>query len=167
MAYCNKCGKEVEEGDTFCHACGASIAAPGGAAGPEPARAPSPPLLPPGSPPAVVGTAPIPPTGSPGGESPQELAERRVRQRMELWWHLGSYIIVNIFLVIIWAITGAGYPWFIWVMIGWGIGMAFHIMHYFITIHGESRREHMVQKEMDKLHRKQGLAEEPQPPEEA
>jgi len=167
MAYCNKCGKEVEEGDTFCHACGASIAAPGGAAGPEPARAPSPPLLPPGSPPAVVGTAPIPPTGSPGGESPQELAERRVRQRMELWWHLGSYIIVNIFLVIIWAITGAGYPWFIWVMIGWGIGMAFHIMHYFITIHGESRREHMVQKEMDKLQRKQGLAEEPQPPEEA
>ena len=173
MAYCNKCGKEAEEGDTFCHACGASIAAPGEAAGTEPPQAASSPPLPPGSPPVAVGTAPLPPvavpvyTGQPEGESPQEIAERRVRQRMELWWHLGSYIIVNIFLVIIWAITGAGYPWFIWVMIGWGIGIAFHIMHYFITIHGESRRERMVQKEMGKLQRKQGSAEEPQPPEEA
>jgi hypothetical protein len=88
-------------------------------------------------------------------ETPQEIAERRVKQRMELWWHLGSYVIVNLFLIIIWAITGAGYPWFVWVMIGWGIGVAFHLMHYFMDVHGESRRQRMIQREMDKLQRRQ------------
>ncbi len=67
-------------------------------------------------------------------ETPQEIAERRVKQRLELWWHLGSYVIVNVFLIIVWALTGAGYPWFIWVMLGWGIGVAFHIMHYFMNV---------------------------------
>ncbi len=192
MAYCNKCGKEVDGGDAFCHACGAAAVKPGEAAASEPPRGTDAPLLPPGSPPAAAfepsravhaplpppgsppataGAAPVPPATSPSNagqpetESPREIAERRVRQKLELWWHLGSYIIVNCFLVVIWAVTGAGYPWFVWVMTGWGIGAAFHVMHYLVTMHGESRRERMIQKELDKLQRGQGEAEEP-PPEE-
>jgi len=175
MAYCNKCGKEVEEGDTFCHACGAPVVRPGGAvasaAPPAGGRAPSPPM-----PPAAPGMAPgIAPAGAAApwaggaeaGEDPREVAERRVKQRMDLWWHLGSYVIVNIFLIIVWAITGAGYPWFVWVMIGWGIGIAFHLMHYFMTISGESRRDDMIQREMERLHRKQEASAERQPQVEA
>src|SRR5438034_915675 len=36
------------------------------------------------------------------------------------------YVIVNIGLVLIWAISGAGYFWPIWVIIGWGIGLGVH-----------------------------------------
>jgi len=85
---------------------------------------------------------------------------------MDLFWHLGTYVIINGFLVIVWAITGAGYPWFIWVMVGWGIGVAFHIMQYLISSHGESRKQDMIEKEMERLQRQRGVVEEAKPPEE-
>ena len=28
-----------------------------------------------------------------------------------------------VILIIIWAVTGAGYPWFIWPAIGWGLAL--------------------------------------------
>ncbi|MEW6554636.1 MAG: 2TM domain-containing protein [Actinomycetota bacterium] len=151
MAYCHRCGKEVEAGDAFCHACGSAISGTARVAVGEAAAATD----------ATAPPAPMPPRAAqPYGEqaraeTPQEIAERRVKQKLELWWHLGSYVIVNVFLIIIWAITGAGYPWFVWVMIGWGIGVAFHLMHYFMDVHGESRRQRMIQKEMDRLQRRQ------------
>jgi hypothetical protein len=166
MAYCSKCGKEAEGGDTFCHACGAAIVAGGATGGTAQPQATS--AL---SPPPYYAAAPVPPVGAaayPGQEwegSPQEIAERRVKQKMELWWHFGSYVIVNIFLVIVWALTGRGYPWFVWVMVGWGIGVAFHIMQYFMTIKGEPSRQRMIQREMEKLQREQGAPAAPPPQE--
>lgn len=35
----------------------------------------------------------------------------------------GSYVGVMVILIIIWAVTGAGYPWFIWPAIGWGLAL--------------------------------------------
>jgi Domain of unknown function (DUF1707)/2TM domain len=37
--------------------------------------------------------------------------------------HLRAYIAVNLMLVAIWALTGAGYFWPIWPILGWGIGV--------------------------------------------
>lgn len=36
-----------------------------------------------------------------------------------------AYVIVNAFLIVVWAVSGAGYFWPVWVMGGWGIGLAF------------------------------------------
>jgi hypothetical protein len=36
-----------------------------------------------------------------------------------------AYLVVNALLVGIWAVTGADYFWPIWVIGGWGIGLAF------------------------------------------
>jgi hypothetical protein len=36
------------------------------------------------------------------------------------------YLAVNIGLILIWAISGGGYFWPIWVIIGWGIGLGVH-----------------------------------------
>ncbi len=169
MAYCNRCGKELGEGDAFCHACGAPAVKPGGvkptgppAAGGKPPSLPVPPAAPAalGISPAEAASPPYP--GLQAGESPRQIAERRVKQRVDLWWHLGSYVIVNAFLVIVWAVTGAGYPWFIWVMIGWGIGIVFHLMQYFMTSYGESSKERMVVREMEKLRGRREAGEEPQ-----
>ena len=40
--------------------------------------------------------------------------------------HLTFYLLVNVFLIGIWAASGAGYFWPIWPMLGWGIGLAAH-----------------------------------------
>jgi hypothetical protein len=36
------------------------------------------------------------------------------------------YAVVNIGLILIWVISGGGYFWPIWVIIGWGIGLGIH-----------------------------------------
>ena len=52
------------------------------------------------------------------------------RVRLELMGfmaHLTSYLMVNALLVGIYVLTTfGGYPWFIWPIFGWGIGLAAH-----------------------------------------
>jgi Domain of unknown function (DUF1707)/2TM domain len=40
--------------------------------------------------------------------------------------HLVSYLAVIAGLWLIWALTGSGYPWPIWPMLGWGLGLLGH-----------------------------------------
>src|SRR5688572_15711594 len=37
-----------------------------------------------------------------------------------------TYLAVMALLWLIWAVTGAGYPWPIWPTLGWGVGIAAH-----------------------------------------
>src|SRR4029078_9380575 len=53
-------------------------------------------------------------------------AVQQIKRRRELWKELVSYLIVNAGLIVVWAITGAGYFWPGWVLGGWGIGLLFH-----------------------------------------
>jgi len=53
--------------------------------------------------------------------------EKRVRrERAGLTAHTSSFIGVNGFLAVIWGVTGAGFPWFLFPLFGWGIGWAAH-----------------------------------------
>lgn len=47
-------------------------------------------------------------------------------RRAEFGQHLASYVLINAFLVGVWWFTGAKYPWFIWPLLGWGVGIASH-----------------------------------------
>jgi 2TM domain len=61
-----------------------------------------------------------------GGDSEQELRDRALeslKKKRDFWTHLFIYVAVNAFLVAIWAVTGAGYFWPIFVILGWGIGV--------------------------------------------
>jgi Domain of unknown function (DUF1707)/2TM domain len=40
--------------------------------------------------------------------------------------HATTYLAVIALLWLIWLVTGAGYPWPIWPMLGWGIGVIGH-----------------------------------------
>ena len=40
--------------------------------------------------------------------------------------HATVFVAVQLMLVAIWALTGAGYPWFLWALMGWGVGLAAH-----------------------------------------
>ncbi|MEM2909762.1 MAG: 2TM domain-containing protein [Nitrososphaerota archaeon] len=42
--------------------------------------------------------------------------------------HLAAYVIVNVFLVFINLYTYPTAIWFVWPLLGWGIGLAFHFV---------------------------------------
>ena len=47
-----------------------------------------------------------------------------LRQSFKL--HLTVYALVNVLLIAVWAASGGGYFWPVWVILGWGIGVAIH-----------------------------------------
>jgi hypothetical protein len=60
----------------------------------------------------------------------QSLTDTELRQlarkRVEFRSHLIVYIVINASLWVIWYTTGGHYPWPIWPLVGWGIGLFFH-----------------------------------------
>ncbi|HEY7255466.1 MAG TPA: 2TM domain-containing protein [Solirubrobacterales bacterium] len=62
---------------------------------------------------------------TPGTE--QELREQAITQlkkKRDFRTHIFIYVLVNVMLVVIWAVTGAGFFWPVFVIFGWGIGVA-------------------------------------------
>jgi hypothetical protein len=60
----------------------------------------------------------------------REQARKRVQDRRNLQGGVVAYIVVNGFLVALWALTGRGYFWPGWVMAAWGLGMILGIWNY-------------------------------------
>lgn len=58
-------------------------------------------------------------------------AKKRVEEEKKFYYHLGSYIAVNTFLVILNLITSPNHLWFYWPMLGWGLGLAMHALRVF------------------------------------
>jgi hypothetical protein len=82
---------------------------------------------------------------------------RIARRRAEFRKSLYSYIFVNGFFWAIWWFTTGrlgnfGFPWPVWVMLGWGVGLA---KQYYDAYHGD--KEFVAEKEYEKLKRKHGL----------
>lgn len=64
-------------------------------------------------------------------------AKEIIRRRIFLL-HLSIYLATNVSLIIIWALTGAGYPWFVFPILGWGIGLVAHgVVAYLLADPGE------------------------------
>jgi hypothetical protein len=56
----------------------------------------------------------------------REAARRRVQARRDFMNHVAAYVVVNAFLVVVWAVTGGGYFWPAWVLGAWGAGLVLH-----------------------------------------
>lgn len=82
-----------------------------------------------------------------------KLAKQRVEEKKGFFYNLVAYCVVNGALYLLWRFAaGGGYPWFWWVLGGWGIGLIFHFVNVFVLPgqHGEwEQRE--IRKEMDRL----------------
>ncbi len=59
-------------------------------------------------------------------EDPRQAALKRLKAKRDFSAHLVAYVVVNAFLVGIWAMGDGGHFWPFWTMAGWGIGLAFH-----------------------------------------
>ncbi len=58
-------------------------------------------------------------------------AKKRVKDKKDFYQHLMSYAIVNTFLFALNIITSPGYFWFVFPLMGWGVGLAFHYVSVF------------------------------------
>jgi uncharacterized membrane protein len=89
-------------------------------------------------------------------ELPEEEVYRLARQRVEekkgFYIHLTVYILVNILLILIWFFTGAGFPWFVFPLGGWGIGILFHFLGVFVfSRSGGAWEKREIEKEAEKI----------------
>ena len=71
----------------------------------------------------------------------------RLRKKHEFWSHVAAWVLVNAFLVAIWAVTGSGFFWPIFFIVGWGIGLFFHGWDVYYRAPSEDR----IQQEMRRL----------------
>ncbi len=55
-------------------------------------------------------------------------ARRTAEARYGFLWHLPIYLIVNAFLVLLWLVGGRGFPWPLFSIVFWGIGLVAHYM---------------------------------------
>ena len=98
---------------------------------------------------------------TPEGKDPElwEIAKKRASFKT----HALTYVIINLFLWAIWYFNSDGkpeigediwmgrdYPWPIWSMLGWGVGLAFHFSAAYIFPKANS-----VEREYEKLKNQQ------------
>lgn len=90
-------------------------------------------------------------------QSQDERLWRIARKRAAFKKSFYSYLVVNTFLWAIWWFTSGqyagynSYPWPIWPMLGWGLGLGFQ---YFEAYNGS--KQDLVEKEYEKIKREQG-----------
>jgi len=90
------------------------------------------------------------------GMSEEEIyreARKRVEEKKGFYTHLTVYIGVNILLIIVWAVTGAGFPWFVFPLGGWGIGILFHFLGVFVFSRQTGWEKREIEKEAERLRR--------------
>lgn len=56
----------------------------------------------------------------------REEAYRHVKARRDFVPHAIAYVLVNVLVWSVWALTGADFPWPLFVTLGWGIGIVAH-----------------------------------------
>jgi 2TM domain len=76
-------------------------------------------------------------------------AIKRLKDKRDLQTHVLAYVLVNAVLVGIWVVTGPA--WLFWPafpLLGWGVGLVFHVWNYF---YGTRVTEEDIQREMHRM----------------
>lgn len=77
-------------------------------------------------------------------------ARERAEMKFSFYINIALYIIINGILISIWYFNGMGFPWIIFPLIGWGIGVVAHYLTAFVYP-GRKYLDGMAEKEYEKL----------------
>jgi hypothetical protein len=79
-------------------------------------------------------------------------ALKHLKAKRDLQAHLIAYVTVNLMLIGIWWASGVGFFWPIFILLGWGIGLAFNVWDVMSPEPGPAE----VEAEMDRLRTRHG-----------
>jgi hypothetical protein len=82
----------------------------------------------------------------------RRLATRRADMKLGFRTHLLVYALVNAGLAAINLATNPGHLWFVWPLMGWGVGIVAHAAAVYFD--SERMRERMIEQEYEKLRRR-------------
>jgi hypothetical protein len=81
-------------------------------------------------------------------------AMKRVEEKKGFFVHLLTYVVVNAALVVIWLMTSpGGYPWFIWPLFGWGVGLTFHFLGVWVFDRKTDWEQREIEREVARIKR--------------
>lgn len=83
-----------------------------------------------------------------------EEARQRVKAKKDFYGHLTAWVIVNFILIVVWALTSRGYPWFLWPLCIWGIFVLAQFLRVFVF--NKRSDKGAIEKEVDKIRKEQG-----------
>jgi putative flippase GtrA len=84
-------------------------------------------------------------------EKIREKARLRAEVKLGFYVHLAVYSGVNVLLFFIWLFTG-GFPWFVFPLLGWGVGLLAHFLWAFAQT---SVTDRLAEKEYRRLKEEQ------------
>jgi len=87
-----------------------------------------------------------------------EKAKKKVEELKDFYAHLLLYLIVNFVLFLINMFTYKGYLWFLWPLLGWGIGILMHALSVleFPFFFSEEWKKRMIERIVEKEKKKHG-----------
>ncbi len=92
-----------------------------------------------------------------------QIARQRVEEKKKFYSHLTTYLVMSIFFVLLNLFTSPGRWWFVFPVLGWGIGIVIQYIKAFgppMLVPGADWEERTLQEELRKL----GIKERPELP---
>ena len=80
-------------------------------------------------------------------------AKKRVEEIRGFYFHVVIYFLVNAGLIVLNLLTSPEYHWFIWPLIGWGLGLIIHAISVFGGLWGKDWEERKIKEIMEKERR--------------
>jgi class 3 adenylate cyclase len=74
-------------------------------------------------------------------------AIRRIRAKRGFGLHATIYVVVNMFLMAVWALADRGYFWPVWPILGWGVALG---IHYWAVFFRRPISQDEIRREMEK-----------------
>jgi len=61
----------------------------------------------------------------------EKQARKQTKSEKEFYFHLASYLVGNTMLIGLNLFTSPDYLWFVWCILGWGVGLVSHAVEVF------------------------------------
>ena len=134
MTFCPYCGTKVNKEDNYCYSCGENIK------GLQQEMS------------VGVKTNDITPEER-NKDRIYKVARRRIKAKKGFYTHFTAWAIVNSILIIVWALSGQGHPWFLWPLGIWGVFVLGDYLRVFVFGKGSDRQA--IEKEVEKIRAEQ------------